>query len=96
MPAARVEEKLVTIVIMVCIFGLILLTTVLLIVKGLGEARLAVLRLLQDVEVKVLPNSEQVYGVIDVGKMGSTIIRYDEVSIGLSSLKEKISLAGDD
>lgn len=44
----------------------------------------------------MLPNSVQVYGVIDVGKMGSTIIRYDEVSIGLSSLKEKISLAGDD
>lgn len=51
MPAARVEEKLVTIVMIVCIFGLILLTTVLLMVKGLGEARLAVLRLLQDVEV---------------------------------------------
>jgi hypothetical protein len=37
-----------------------------------------------------------VYGVIDVEKIGNTIIRYDEVSIGLSSLNEKINLAGDD
>lgn len=65
-------------------------------VKGLGDARLAVLRLLQDVEVYVLPRRVHVYGVIDVEKIGNTIIKYDEVSIGLSSLKEKISLAGDD
>ena len=55
--------------------GLMLLTAVVLIVRGLGLVPDAVLRLTQTEEVMALLRSVQVKGVIVEEKMGKTIIR---------------------
>ena len=79
-----------------CIFGLILLTAVVLMVSGFGLVAVAVAKLTHDVDVIALFNSVQVNGVIVDGKIGRTIIRYDVDSMSLSSWKLKMKLAGDD
>lgn len=56
-------------------FGLILLTAVVFIVRGLIARPEAVFRLMQALETKVLLSRVQVKGVIRLGKMGKTIMR---------------------
>ena len=73
-PASSGWLKLVTTVKAVCMLGLMELTAVLLMVRGLGLVADAVLRLMQDVDVIELLRSVQVKGVMVFEKIGKTII----------------------
>ncbi len=73
-----------------------LLTAVVLMVKGLGVVADAVAKLIHDVDVITVFKRVQLIGTIVEGKMGKTTIKYEVGSIFLASWKLKIKLAGDD
>ena len=64
--------------------------------SGFGTVSDAVRKFMHDLETKALLSKVHVNGVIRLGNIGNTIMRYEVVNIGLDSSKLNMMLAGAD